>query len=155
MGARAGVTQEDRLLENGNWKDLRQSGGNRLCNNAWCHGAAGILLSRLQLKKAGFSDRAVERDIEYCKQIFLEEREADALCLCQGLSGNYMTLRYFLKDYPDADLEQEMRRLGWRILMQIERKQLSAYEKYNPSLMTGLSGIGIALYCAEHYENEK
>lgn len=146
---------EDSLLENGNWKDLRQSGGNRLCNNAWCHGAAGILLSRLQLKKAGFSDRAVERDIEYCKQIFLEEREADALCLCQGLSGNYMTLRYFLKDYPDADLEQEMRRLGWRILMQIERKQLSAYEKYNPSLMTGLSGIGIALYCAEHYENEK
>lgn len=146
---------EDSLLVNGNWKDLRQPRGNRVCNNTWCHGAVGILLSRLQLKKAGFFDKAVERDIEYCKQIFLEEREADALCLCHGLSGYYMALWYFLKDYPDAELEQEMRRLGWRILMQIEGKQFSALEKYNSSLMTGLSGIGIALYCAEQYENKK
>lgn len=146
---------EDSLFENGNWKDLRQPGGKRLCNNAWCHGAAGILLSRLQLKKAGYSDKTgiVERDIQYCKQIFLEEREPDALCLCHGLGGNYMVLSYFLKYYADAELEQEKRELGWRILMRIEKKQISAYEKHNPSLMSGMAGIGMALFYAGRYEN--
>ena len=146
---------EDSLFEKGNWKDLRQPGGNRLCNNAWCHGAAGILLSRLQLEKAGFIDKSgmLERDIQYCKQIFLEEKEPDALCLCHGLSGVYMALHQFLREYPDCELEQEKQALGWRLLTRAEKKQISASEKWNMSLMTGLSGIGIALYCA--MQNEK
>ena len=138
---------EDSLIEKGNWMDLRYPEGKRLCNNAWCHGAAGILLARCNLKKAGYPDKygLVERDVQYCKDIFLEFEEPRELCVCHGLCGNYMVLSRYLDAYPDAQLEREKNKLGMRIISQIENKRIAAYEKNNPSLMTGISGIGLTL----------
>ena len=138
---------ENSLIKNGNWIDLRHSEGKRLCNNAWCHGAAGILLARCNLKKAGYPDKygLVERDVQYCKDIFLEFEEPEELCLCHGLCGNYMALSRYLDVYPDAQLEREKNELGMRIISQIKNKQIATYEKNNPSLMTGIAGIGVTL----------
>ena len=138
---------EDSLYENGNWKDLRHPQGLRFCNNAWCHGAAGILLSRLRLKQCGFSDDsgAVKRDIERCKQIFLEEMEQEELCLCHGLAGNYLVLGEYLRSEEDTELEREYGELEGRILKRLERGEVPAREKYNPAWMTGISGVGTAL----------
>lgn len=139
---------EDSLLVHGNWLDLRNPEGKRICNNAWCHGAAGILLSRLQLKRAGYFDSAdiVERDIQYCKAIFLESDELQDLCLCHGLCGLYQVLCYYLKKREDAELEQERIRLGQSILTQVENRKTSAREGCNFALMTGITGIGLTLY---------
>lgn len=51
--------------QKGNWKDLRNT-GNEVYANAWCHGAAGILLSRLGLTGlAEYKDSdLVKRDID-------------------------------------------------------------------------------------------
>lgn len=138
---------EDSLFENGNWKDLRHPGGVRLCNNAWCHGAAGILLSRQKLKREEFRGTAgwIERDLERCKRIFLEDEEPEELCLCHGLAGNYLTMGQYLRTESDLELEREREALGERILKRLEDGRLSPKEKYNPALMTGLSGIGFAL----------
>lgn len=145
------LAYEDSLYENGNWKDLRHPQGLRFCNNAWCHGAAGILLSRLRLKQCSFPDDsgAVKRDMDRCKQIFLEEMEPEELCLCHGLAGNYLALGAYLQSEVDPELEREYRELAERILKRLERGEVSAREKYNPALMTGISGVGTAL-CRKH-----
>lgn len=138
---------EDSLYENGNWKDLRHPDEVRLCNNAWCHGAAGILISRQKLKQGNFRGMSewLERDVERCKQIFLEDREPGELCLCHGLAGNYLALGQYLRTEEDLELEKEREALGERILKRLEDGKLSPRERYNPALMTGLSGIGFAL----------
>ncbi len=141
------LAYEDSLYESGNWKDLRHSEGLRFCNNAWCHGAAGILLSRLKLKQCGVPEFSawIKRDLERCRQIFLEEEEPEELCLCHGLAGNYLALGIYLQQESDSELEREFGDLRERILRRLEQGNISAREKYNPALMTGLSGIGTAL----------
>lgn len=147
------LTYENSLYDNGNWKDMRHPEGLRFCNNAWCHGAAGILLSRLKLKRCGISkfSEEVKRDLDRCRQIFLEVVEPEELCLCHGLAGNYLALEQYLQWEADPELEREHRELGERILKRLERGEVSAREKYNPALMTGISGVGYAL-CGKHYE---
>lgn len=138
---------EDSLFEKGNWKDLRHPDGVRLCNNAWCHGAAGILLARQKLKQGKLwrMSEGLERDVEHCKQIFLEDKEPGELCLCHGIAGNYLALGQYLRTETDSELEKEREALGERILKRLEDGRLSPRERYNPALMTGLSGIGFAL----------
>lgn len=145
------LAYENSLYESGNWKDLRHPKGARFCNNAWCHGAAGILLSGLKLKQCGFPDDsgAVKRDIDRCRQIFLEEIEPEELCLCHGLAGNYLALGAYLWSEADTELEREYRELEERILKRLERREVSAREKYNPAWMTGISGVGTVL-CGNH-----
>ncbi len=147
------LAYEDSLYERGNWKDLRHPQGLRFCNNAWCHGAAGILLSRLRLKQCGFPDNSgiVKRDIDRCKQIFLEEMEPEELCLCHGLTGNYLALGEYLRSEADSELGREYREIEERILKRLERGEVSAREKYNPAWMTGISGVGTVL-CVNHFE---
>lgn len=146
------LAYEDSLYENDNWKDLRHPGGLRLCNNAWCHGAAGILLSRLKLRQCGFQDPSglFERDMKRCRQIFLEDREPEELCLCHGLAGNYLVLGQYLQSETDPELKEEQKALGERIVERLEQGDISSREKYNPALMTGLSGIGLAL-CGDSF----
>ena len=138
---------EGTLYEGQNWKDLRHQGGIRLCNNAWCHGAAGILISRQRLKQSGFREKTgwIERDIERCRHIFLENIEPDEVCLCHGLAGNYLVLGQYLQWRDDGELRQEYEALGERILERLEQNKISLRERYNLGLMTGISGIGLAL----------
>lgn len=146
------LAHEDSLIENGNWKDLRHPEGKRYCNNAWCHGAAGILLSRFQLKRVGYSDKydRVKKDIQYCKKIYLEPEEPDDLCLCHGMGGNYLALCFLEQQGLYLGLEKEREELKERLLSCMEGKLISAREKCNPALMTGLSGIGLALIFSEY-----
>ena len=141
------LAYENSLYENGNWKDMRHPEGLRLCNNAWCHGAAGILLSRLKLKQCGIPDLSewIKRDLERCRQIFLEKVEQEELCLCHGLAGNYLTLGKYLQQERDPELEREYGDLEERILGRLEQGEFSSRERCNPALMTGLSGIGATL----------
>ena len=75
--------------------------------------------------------------------------DAEELCLCHGLAGNYLALGQYLRSEEDAELEREYGELGARILKRLEEVDISAREEYNPALMTGISGVGIAL-CGKH-----
>ena len=144
------LAYENSLYDSGNWKDLRNPDGLRLCNNAWCHGAAGILMSREKLKQAGYPDKdnIVKRDIERCRRIFLEKKEPEDLCLCHGIAGNYLVLSRYLQNESDEELEQEKKNIFERLLKKLEDKQVPVYEKHNLALMSGMSGIGLIL-CME------
>ena len=45
----------------------------------------------------------------------------------------------------DGELRQEYEALGERILERLEQNKISLRERYNLGLMTGISGIGLAL----------
>lgn len=141
--------------EAGNWKDLRKenTGGKEL--NAWCHGAAGILLSRMRLKHLeGFRDHAgVQKDIDRCVQALRLCPETESACLCHGMAGMCWIIGHYLKEYQDEMLEEKRERLMRRILRMCEKGEgMLPQEYYQVSLMTGITGVGAALCEGEDYE---
>ena len=92
----------------------------------------------------------LKKDIQYCKKIYLEPEEPDDLCLCHGMGGNYLALCFLEQQGLYLGLEKEREELKERLLSCMEGKLISAREKCNPALMTGLSGIGLALIFSEY-----
>ena len=86
--------------QKGNWRDLRNSVEETYAN-AWCHGAAGILLSRLSLiKLEPYKEKSVVmREIEYAAKILFEQSFRDGLCLCHGMAGDYRIMKEYQKQY--------------------------------------------------------
>lgn len=141
---------EDSLFcpDSGNWRDLRSKGREETAMNAWCHGAAGILLSRLKLGMlSGFQgDIRVERDIERCLKAFDICNPPKSSCLCHGLAGQYLILKCYLKQNPNEWAEKKAKILLQNILEEWSKeKGMLPQERYNIALMTGIAGIGAAL----------
>ena len=140
--------------ESGNWRDLRNEDSDRKDLNAWCHGAAGILLTRIRLKRLKeFQEHVgVQKDIERCVRALCLYPETESVCLCHGLSGIYWIMGHYLKEYPDKRLEEKREKLLGLILWMWEKgKGMLPQEYYQVSLMTGITGVGVAL-CEEDYE---
>lgn len=141
---------EDSLFcpDSGNWRDLRSKEKEEAAMNAWCHGAAGILLARLKLEKLHefFGDIRVKRDIERCLKAFDLCKPPKSLCLCHGQAGQYLILKCYLKQAQDEWAEKKAEILLQNILEEwsVEAGMLPQ-ERYNIALMTGISGIGVAL----------
>ena len=147
---------EDSLYskESGNWRDLRNEDSDRKDLNAWCHGSAGILLTRIRLKRLKeFQEHVgVQKDIERCVRALCLYPETESVCLCHGLSGIYWIMGHYLKEYPDKRLEEKREKLLGLILWMWEKgKGMLPQEYYQVSLMTGITGVGVAL-CEEDYE---
>jgi type 2 lantibiotic biosynthesis protein LanM len=139
----------------GNWRDLRKEDSGRKDLNAWCHGAAGILLSRMKLKHLKeFRDCAeVQRDMERCVEALRLCPETESVCLCHGLAGMRWIIGHYLKEYRDEILEEKQERLLNRILRMWEKGEgMLPQEYYQVSLMTGITGVGVALCEGEDYE---
>ena len=59
---------------------------------------------------------------------------------------------HYLKEYPDKRLEEKREKLLGLILWMWEKgKGMLPQEYYQVSLMTGITGVGVAL-CEEDYE---
>lgn len=130
----------------GNWRDFRKVEVDKN-TMAWCHGAPGIALARLKLSNIEvFKDkREIEADIVKCLHAFESSRKNDSLCLCHGLSGNNWIEKKILDTCSinngkmnSDDLIHIVNRVGFF-------SGMSHRERYNVSLMTGLTGIGIFL----------
>ena len=150
------LAYEDSLYseEAGNWRDLRKEDSGRKDLNAWCHGAAGILLSRMKLKHLKeFRDCAeVQRDMGRCVEALRLCPETESVCLCHGLAGMCWIIGHYLKEYRDEILEEKQERLLNRILRMWEKGEgMLPQEYYQVSLMTGITGVGVTL-CDEDYE---
>lgn len=150
------LAYEDSLYseEADNWKDLRKENSEKREINAWCHGAAGILLSRMRLKSLKeFQDHGgVQKDIDRCIEALRSCPETESVCLCHGLAGMYWIIGHYLREYPDKTLEDKREKLLNRILQMWENEEkMLPQEYYQVSLMTGITGVGVALCEGEDY----
>ena len=82
--------------ESGHWPDLRREIGDRTAPVAWCHGAAGIGLTRLRLWELTgeemYRDQARLAVSLTIEAIVRSKRQDGNWSLCHGLLGNLETL---------------------------------------------------------------
>lgn len=126
--------------ENKNWyrsiKDQRFT-------NGWCHGAPGILFSKIQLKKNGYIDKTIDKDIMIAIDTTIKNGLNKDITLCHGDMGNMVILKdsaIVLKDeklYNQAIATIEDVSDYVLSLMQTEAFKENEFN----SFMVGLSGI--------------
>jgi type 2 lantibiotic biosynthesis protein LanM len=136
--------------EAGNWPDLRAFPGESEQNrfqSTWCHGAAGIGLSRLR-SLAHCADPRFLREIAIAARSTLTYGFGENHCLCHGDLGN---LEFVLaaKDLPGvAERADEPDRMAAAVVNSIAKHGpfcANSQRVETPGLMTGLAGIGYGL----------
>ncbi len=169
---------ENRLYDSreNNWKDLR---GTKLQEEvlhledldkmiekspahitAWCHGAGGIALSRMEiLEKLNGSGQwyAHIKDLAYKDlvhgilklEVSVQKAEDDRLCLCHGWLGNLSILESLSKANI-KDMEQISMDFWETLEAYVKKQYISLYnshpeEYFNMGFMTGITGMGYAL----------
>lgn len=133
-----------------NWRDRRWSEGAEVeqFSDQWCHGSAGIALSRLDLLHLGYEDEddSLLRDANAGTKSTLKSGFGHNHCLCHGDFGNLEVLR-LAKDVdllPQGRFEEQLER---SFEMVHERGLLSGTPMriMHPGLFTGLAGAGVGL----------
>jgi type 2 lantibiotic biosynthesis protein LanM len=135
----------------GDWVDQRVPESRQACPfPAWCHGAAGILLSRLQCRSLLPDDhQAFDEDIHRAVPLLLS-RDTGSDCLCHGDMGNVdavltaglalgsndlvVAAQSRLDEVWDASRERGVWRCG-----------LAAHNVAVPGMFLGLAGIAYTL----------
>ncbi|MBY8870315.1 type 2 lantipeptide synthetase LanM family protein [Micromonospora sp. PLK6-60] len=121
----------------GNWADLRRPGR---CAVTWCHGAPGIGLSRLLVRDAVGPDDELDTEIATAVATTLAVGFGRNHSLCHGDLGNLdllLTAAAPRAVAPAAAVLRDGLTGGWRCA--------NPTALASPELMTGLSGIGLAL----------
>ena len=120
--------------ETGNWMDIRDHSDEGEDTVAWCHGAAGILLSRLwcyeKVTDSKWKKR-LKKDIDRAYQKTSAFWKRDSWSLCHGNSGNLWIL-----NLADRMLGKEGKERG-----NYEKIRLLPQERMNPGLMGGYGGV--------------
>jgi type 2 lantibiotic biosynthesis protein LanM len=141
--------------ESGNWRDLRDipNAGKAGPDTkgrffvAWCHGAPGIGLARLQC--LDYVDQPeIRREIDVALQTTLAQGFGHNHSLCHGDLGNVDLLLQASQVLGDRRSVAEVNRLGGIILDSIDQHGWLCglpFGVESPGLMTGLSGIGYEL----------
>ena len=131
-------------LEEGDWEDFRyvcrEKNVEQKKTMSWCHGAGGILLSRLILTKYTLKPEEqdkVKLDIKRAV-VFVKNAESKAdLCLCHGLCGNSLILDIYRKWSGEKIVCKNMN--------ESENNKILTREWYDPGFMNGYTGIGYYL----------
>lgn len=136
-----------------NWKDLR--GISELPRDtskdkfmiAWCHGAAGIGLSRISIRNF-INDNKFESEVDYALQTTMEKGLGMAHCLCHGDLGNLDFILEYGKAYDNESLITLVREHALKLVSTVKINEWTS----NPlndipelGLMTELAGIGYEL----------
>ncbi|MET8307513.1 type 2 lanthipeptide synthetase LanM family protein [Micromonospora sp. NPDC005173] len=120
-----------------NWADLRRPGQSTV---TWCHGAPGIGLSRLLVRDALGTDEVLDVEISTAVATTLAIGFGRNHSLCHGDLGNLDLLLAAAPQQvaaPAAAVLRDGLAGGWRCA--------NPTALASPELMTGLSGIGLAL----------
>lgn len=136
----------ERSFKKNNWvKDL--DGLERMpC--AWCHGAPGIVLSRLLLKEAGYEDEHLDHEIQTGLNALVQQGFGADHSLCHGDLGNADILLIASRVLKESKWREQARNVGNFVLRDIRE---SGWKTGIPGymetcgLMVGLSGIGYGL----------
>lgn len=122
----------------GNWIDVRNTEkcGGEVGAMAWCHGAAGILLSRLycnELTDAKLWKERFAKDINRAYKILKKYWIRDSWSLCHGICGNLWILELIdIKEKNNFIYEYAKYLKSFKLLPQ---------ELLNPGFMNGYGGI--------------
>lgn len=131
--------------EHGNWIDLRHAGQKYPVQ--WCHGAPGILISRLFMQKHDQDNQMVD-EIRIAIQTTLANWRGKSNCLCHGDLGNLDILLFAATYRQDHSLQEMVYQLAARSLHEAEAGGWFSGIPDGldtPGLMVGKSGIGYAL----------
>lgn len=117
---------------------------------AWCHGAAGILLSRLLMKDINMSpniNRQINKDIDIALDTTIHRGFGRSHCLCHGDLGNIEILNLAAKKLNRPDIYDVTTSYMHKIIddMLLGDWKTGISYKDSPGLMLGLSGIGYGL----------
>ena len=154
-------------LERRNWPDLRQEVSSSATRDqqtgqedsnsymvAWCHGAPGIGLARLESLKY-VDDTTLRAEIDAALQTTLADGFGMNHCLCHGDMGNLEFVLTATKLLSMPQYEERVQHLTSMLLDSIERHGWVTgipWGVETPGLMTGIAGTGYALLrlaCAE------
>lgn len=127
-----------------NWRDIREEGTDAV---AWCHGAPGVLYSRLYCCACGTDcsewKERLKTDLSRAYQKTKNYWKRDSLSLCHGICGNLLILKHADKisgrhceDYGSI-IEHYLESRTWEDASEL----LLPQEKMNPGLMSGYGGV--------------
>jgi type 2 lantibiotic biosynthesis protein LanM len=147
--ARDAIAYERSLFsaEAGNWPDLRplRTPGRARDREepqfmtAWCHGASGIGLARLQALQH-LDDGEIRNEIETALATTLAQGFGGSHCLCHGDLGNLelpLQAGSAVSSSLAASILESIEKKGWRCAVPLQVE--------TPGLMLGLAGIGYGL----------
>ena len=149
-----GLQYEDELFceADGNWKDIRKgsTNGKNLC--AWCHGAGGILLSRISLlgNIDNETDEIVKEDIRNAVKTMQSHKYLQNPCVCHGRAGNAEILLTYGQQFQDQIASSTAKHFYSRLVGSVNSGTFECSRPYLygfniPGFMTGLAGIGYSL----------
>ena len=154
--AAAAITYERTLFSEAveNWRDARDNrgpknepGASAKFATAWCHGAAGIGLSRLALLQRA-EDPALHQDLDAAVRTTRTTGFGLNHSLCHGDLGNLELLMQATQLPEFADERESTQRIADGIIHDIDRNGPRCgipLHVESPGLMTGLAGIGMGL----------
>ncbi len=130
----------------GNWRDLRFP-EQVASMNAWCHGAPGIALARLEALRAGgcADDPALEQDLERALEATCAQAADPNDSLCHGALGNLAPIAEAARARPEARWAAVA---GGRLAAVADRVRRNGPVCGTPGgveapgLLTGVAGIG-------------
>ena len=144
------------VAERGNWPDFRSTTEPDAFMVSWCHGAPGILLSRLVLEAAGQADHHTNHELEVARNSTIEALERSrrgegfAAHLCCGVLGLSSLLRVdaqatgnpLAPQVPTAEstVVAESSATGDYTFFSVDTGSLNL-----PGLFTGKAGVALAL----------
>ncbi|MCX6125644.1 MAG: hypothetical protein NTV34_13000 [Proteobacteria bacterium] len=116
--------------------------------STWCHGAAGIALSRMAMLKIYQSQDLLD-DADNSVKATLASKWPESHGLCHGVLGNLETLRDAMSLWPEDDsiaskYNSVTLKLKEDLALGVYKTSLPAYQS-GPGLMLGLSGVGLGL----------
>lgn len=147
-----------------NWKDIREEAVLSEEMNAqvtesvaWCHGAAGVLLGRVNAAayiSDGDIQSILQRDITRGLEKLKQTPRRRGYCLCHGNTGNIGILMDYARKNKDQDILMECTCYVNELASGIYdgSLELMLQEDQNVGLMTGLAGIGYVMLRALHPE---
>ena len=109
--------------------------------NAWCHGAPGILLSRMKLEELFPEDMQIKKDrLNAADSLFYGEQD-EKICLCHGMSGNLLIMKKYLRKYGNKKMKEQYEALCDCLLFQLDHPaKISGTEYLNLAFMNGING---------------
>lgn len=129
-----------------NWPDYRsfnQSGKNSQFMTAWCHGAPGIGLARLDMLDR-WQDNEFKHEIHVALETTKKTGFEEYQCLCHGCLGNLELFLYASQVLKDPKITEEYRQIASAVINYLEKQpfRLSVVSnEASPGLMIGRAGI--------------
>jgi type 2 lantibiotic biosynthesis protein LanM len=133
-----------------NWK---RSLKDENCSPNWCHGAPGMLLSRISLLKSGYRDEKIEEEVTIAIETTIKKGFGNDMCLCHGDFGNLLILQDAAIYIKDENLKERVQSTLVDMTKVIAERLGNGYfeRQENHGIMTGLTGVGYALLKLSDY----